>query len=330
MTDQASKLPRKPFGYDPTVVDQMLSDRDSMLGLAERRVRDAEAKVANLEEQLRAHQEAVTELSERLAVAEAAPPTPPPSVEPMPAPREEDPPLTPQFVTDEISKVIAAAESSTSQILERAWVATRDQVLEADRLWREVQAEVVRFAEWRDEAEAVVQGVQAAMDEARKRIEAVPMRIQEALAPVVESMVSVDAGVGKFTVASSLPLLLTPSGLEAARARAEAMGHGDELSIAGNNGMDQPAVQEPWQEQEAEAWSGMPETSEPDWSEPSAPDWSEPAGSSSAHAADPAYEGQPDHTDDAADEASQQLREFLGIPREPRDEEYQAGHPWGA
>lgn len=206
MTEQASKLPRKPFGYDPTVVDQMLSDRDSMLGLAERRVRDAEAKAANLEEQLRAHQEAVAELTERLAAAESVPL--PPALEPEAAPREEERPLTPQFVTDEISKVIAAAEETTSQILERAWVATRDQVLEADHLWREVQAEVVRFAEWRDEAEAVVHGVQAAMDEARKRIEAVPLRIQEALAPVVESMVSVDAGVGKFAVASSLPLLL--------------------------------------------------------------------------------------------------------------------------
>jgi cell division septum initiation protein DivIVA len=324
MTEQASKLPRKPFGYDPTVVDQMLSDRDSMLGLAERRVRDAEGKVANLEEQLRAHQEAVTELSERLAVAEAAPPPPPPSVEAEPAPREEESPLTPQFVTDEISKVIAAAESSTSQILERAWVATRDQVLEADRLWREVQAEVVRFAEWRDEAEAVVQDVQSAMDEARKRIEAVPLRIQEALAPVVESMVSVDAGVGKFTIASNLPLLLTPSGLQAARARAEAMGHGDELSLAGANGMGQPAVQDHWQEQsEPEGeWSGM--------AEPNEADWSDPAGSSQAPATEPAYVGPPEQSDDAADEASQQLREFLGIPGEPRDEEYQAGHPWGA
>jgi len=169
----------------------------------------------------------------------------------------------------------------------------------------------------------VVQGVQAAMEEARKRIEAVPLRIQEALGPVVESMVSVDVGVGKFTVASSLPLLLTPSGLEAARARAEAMGHGDELSRAGSNGMDQPAVQEHWQEQEPEgAWSGM--------AEPSEPHWSEPAESSAPPAAEPAYVGPPEQSDDAADEASQQLREFLGIPGEPRDEEYQTGHPWGA
>src|SRR5437867_3928332 len=131
MTEQASKLPRKPFGYDPTVVDQMLSDRDAMLGLAERRVRDAEGKAAQLEEQLRAQQQTVAQLNEQLAVAEAVPPPPEPTSEavPEPSPRQEEP-LTPQFVTDEISKVIAAAEESTSQILERAWVATRDQVLE--------------------------------------------------------------------------------------------------------------------------------------------------------------------------------------------------------
>ncbi len=324
MTEQASKLPRKPFGYDPTVVDQMLSDRDAMLGLAERRVRDAEAKTAQLEEQLRAQQQAVAELSEQLAVAESSPPpAPAPAAEPEPAPREEEP-LTPQFVTDEISKVIAAAEESTSQILERAWVATRDQVLEADRLWREVQAEVVRFAAWRDEAEAVARGVRDAMDEARRRIEAVPHRIQEALAPVVESMVSVDAGVEKFTAASALPLLLTPSGLEAARARAEAMGHGGELGAQRSAETYAPPPTDVWSDRgETESiWSGMGELDQPDWARPAepAPESSPEHGSADAE----------DHSESAVHEASQQLREFLGIPGGPGDEEYQSGHPWGA
>jgi hypothetical protein len=326
MTEQASKLPRKPFGYDPTVVDQMLSDRDAMLSLAERRVREAEAKSAQLEQEIRAQRQAVAELSERLAAVEAAPPPPaveaPAVHEPETAPREEEP-LTPQFVTDEISKVIAAAEESTSQILERAWVATRDQVLEADRLWREVQAEVVRLAAWRDEAEAVARGVKEAMDEARRRVEAVPHRIQEALAPVVESMVSVDAGVGKFTAASSLPLLLTPSGLEAARARAEVMGHGEEMgpnpSAAYESDTGEIWPKQPGTDSE---WSGMTELDEPDWARPPEP--------APAQEAEHAYGGEADETETAMDEASQQLREFLGIPAEPTGEEYQTGHPWGA
>jgi hypothetical protein len=321
MTEQLSKLPRKPFGYDPTVVDQMISDRDAMLSLAERRVRDAEAKAAQLQQQLQAQQQAVAALNERLVAAEAVPPLPPP--EPEPAVKKEEP-LTPQFVTDEISKVIAAAEESTSQILERAWVATRDQVLEADRLWREVQAEVVRFAAWRDEAEAVARGVREAMDEARQRIESVPQRIQEALAPVVESMVSVDAGVGKFTAASTVPLLLTPSGLEAARARAELMGHGSEMGDAVVSGQYAPP---------ADGWSEQDETLSPEWTGLSELDDSE-----WGHSTDPAPSPEPDdaytepvnESETAIDEAGKQLREFLGIPSDSNDDEYQAGHPWGA
>jgi hypothetical protein len=330
MTEQASKLPRKPFGYDPTVVDQMLSDRDAMLGLAERRVRDAEAKAAHLEQQLLSQQHAVAELTERVVAAEATPP-PLPVMEPEPAPTQrEEEPLSPQFVTDEISKVIAAAEESTSQILERAWVATRDQVLEADRLWREVQSEVVRFAAWRDEAEAVARGVKDAMDEARRRIETVPQRIQEALAPVVESMVSVDAGVGRFTAASALPLLLTPSGLEAARARAQAMGHGGELSERSDPGVHEPSPVDTWGEAgqpEASEWSAMTELDEPSWGGPvDPPPAAAPVPAEAEHSyAEPAHE-----QDTAMDEASQQLREFLGIPAESSDEEYQTGHPWGA
>jgi hypothetical protein len=340
MTEQASKLPRKPFGYDPTVVDQMMSDRDAMLSLAERRVRDAEAKAAQLEQQLAAHQQAVAELSERLAAAELAPLPPPPApvTEQEPEPAKEEVPLTPQFVTDEISKVIAAAEESTSQILERAWLVTRDQVLEADRLWREVQAEVVRFAAWRDDAEAVARSVREAMDEARKRIEAVPQRMQEALAPVVESMVSVDAGVGRFASASTVPLLLTPSGLEAARARANAIGHGDELGMgapasSGDHGASEPETAWPDESGAESGWSGMPAHvgADSEWSgmnELDQPDWAAPPQPPSA---DPGHgsEGS-DAQDSALDEASQQLREFLGVPNESPDEEYQAGHPWGA
>ena len=51
------KLPRKLFGYRPSSVDQLIADRDSMLGVAEQRVRSAEARIAELEEELSRRQE---------------------------------------------------------------------------------------------------------------------------------------------------------------------------------------------------------------------------------------------------------------------------------
>ena len=220
MSEQAPKLPRKPFGYDTMAVDRMLSERDSMLGLADRRVREAEARAAQLEEQLRTRENAVEELRAKLA---AVPPQPATVEEPQPEPEPEPEPLSPKFMTEELSKIVLAAEASTSQILERAWTSTRDQILEADSLWREIQAEVVRFAGWREEAEAVVGALQASLDDARDQLEAMPRRLQDAVGAAVDAIQRVDAGVSSFLQASTLPLLLTPAGLERARARASEM-----------------------------------------------------------------------------------------------------------
>jgi hypothetical protein len=194
----------------------MLADRDSMLALAERRVREAEGKAAKLEAVLAAKEAGLSELGQKLAELEEREAQP--TLEPEPQPE----PLTPRFMSEELSKVISAAEESTSQILSRARASTRDQILEADRLWREVQAEVVRFAAWREQAERSANAVQAAMDDARAQIDAVPERIQSALAAAVEAMVSVDSRMAAFASASSLPLLAAPSGLEEVRARVDA------------------------------------------------------------------------------------------------------------
>lgn len=220
------KLPRKPLGYDPAAVERLIAERDSMLGLAEHRIRQAESQLGELEGQLRARDQLLSQLQTELETR--------PEVEVMreePAgiveTEHEQPPLTPRFMTEELSKIVVAAEESTSQIIERAWSATRDQIVEADRLWREVQAEAVRFADWREEAESIVSALQSSIHEARSKIEEVPQRVQEALAPAVEAMVDVDTGMAKLNVTSQLPLLLTPSGLESARGEAS-MSRGDQ------------------------------------------------------------------------------------------------------
>jgi hypothetical protein len=222
------KLPRKPLGYDPAAVDRLISERDSMLGLAEHRIRQAEARLAELEEQLRGRDQLMAQLQTELEAREFLAAHAQTETQ---ADVEEPPPLTTKFMTEELSKIVVAAEESTSQIIERAWAATRDQIVETDRLWRDVQGEAVRFASWREDAEAIVDSVRDSIQAARAKIEEVPMRVQEALAPAVEAMVEVDAGMAKFAVASSLPLLVAPTGLQSARAGAQVSTESEEAGL---------------------------------------------------------------------------------------------------
>src|SRR3989442_9114617 len=219
MTEQPPKLPRKPFGYDPTVVDQLMADRDQMLSVAERRVREAEGKAARLEEQLAAKELALKDVKEKLS---ASPPPPEPEREPHWERLQDDPPLTSRFMTEELGKIIEAAEESTSQILERARASTREQIVEAHRLWQEVQAEVARITTWREGAESVVRSVQSPVEKARVGIDGLPHPIQSALSPPVEAMVKVDAGMSRFAAATTIPALANIAGLDEARARVAA------------------------------------------------------------------------------------------------------------
>jgi hypothetical protein len=301
MTDQPPKLPRKPFGYDPMVVDQMLADRDSMLALAERRVREAEGKAARLEEQISNRDAAITELNERINAV-------PPPAEPEPERQPEEEPLTPQFMTEELAKIMMAAEESTSQILSRARLSTRDHILEADRLWREVQSEVVKFAAWREQAESALSSVQSAIDTARAQIDAVPEKVQNALAPAVEAMVKVDSQMAGFSASATLPLLAAPTGLDEIRARMEV----PDASIAAAFAALSSSPSE------APPLDAIPSPSESDW-----PSLGQPP---SLNSDDLVATG-----DDAlVEEASQELRQFQATREATQSGAEDGSAVWGA
>ena len=121
-------------------------------------------------------------------------------------------------MSEELATAVKAAEASATKIIEQAWEATRMQIAQVDGLWREVQAEIVRFAQWRQHVDPLVSTVQGYIDEARTRIEEVPPRIQEALSPAIEAMARVDEGMGEFTKASDLPELLSRLHTDVAKA----------------------------------------------------------------------------------------------------------------
>ena len=255
MADHAPKMGKKFFGYDRASVERMLLERDAMLKVAERRVQSSEARAVQLEERLEEMNQRArkAEAAEAAAVAAAHTATPAERPEDSNASREGSASYAPQ----ELEKAVTAAEASASQIIE-AWMSTREQIAQADKLWRAVQEEVVRFAAWRDDVEPLMDQVQGFIRDARARIEEVPSRVQHALAPAVDAMVTVSEGMSKFAEVSTVPLLpsplraapgdhspegsLEPETAETARAHADGAGAAEEAAAGTHGHNDEEAL----------------------------------------------------------------------------------------
>ena len=128
-------------------------------------------------------------------------------------PRPRRPEATSSF-SEELAGILAAAEESAAGIVERARITTERQITESTRLWREVEAEVSRFASWREQVEPVIRRIAGKVDDVRTRIEEVPERIREALAPMADAISSLDSDMAELAAATTPPLLLKPSGLD--------------------------------------------------------------------------------------------------------------------
>jgi cell division septum initiation protein DivIVA len=210
------------LGYRRSAVDQVISDRDTMLRHAEARVRAAEGNVADLLTELSSLREANVRISEQMDQLRAelqsrdAEPLPVqvwaserPAPPPEPPPRDE---VTSKFMTEELAGILAAAEQSASRIVERARTSTEQQIVESNRLWRDVQGEVSRFGVWRDQVEPAIRRAQSKVEGVRDLVDDVPERIRQALAPMADAIAAIEADMAELTSALTPPLLLTPGG----------------------------------------------------------------------------------------------------------------------
>ena len=197
MSEQLPSMNRRLFGIRRSSVNQMIADRDVMLRQAEGRVRAAEAKVARLESDVGALEEANARLQEEIEAIRGGG-------------SASSPDVTTRFLNEELGTILAAAEDSASRIVDRARASTQQQVAEAERVWRETQTQVSKFAAWRDQVDPALHAAQAKIDEVRGRIEAVPDQIREALAPLAESVAALDGDLAEVTAATSPPVLSAP------------------------------------------------------------------------------------------------------------------------
>jgi hypothetical protein len=213
MSADGSKLPRGLFGYRRTVVQQVLEDRDIMVRSAEERVRRSEARVQQLEGELRSvktqngHLEARLErFGEQLDSLSARVDGPiEPSNDEAPQGHIQDPPVTSEsadappeaspasrLMAEELTSILLAGQEAAARMIERARDEAQRQIVEANRLLGEVHTGVREFSSWREDVQPVIARVQAMVDTVRNHIAQTPERVQYALAPLAEAMLSVD------------------------------------------------------------------------------------------------------------------------------------------
>lgn len=190
MNESSPLMTRGLFGIRRSAVNQLISDRDVLLRQAEGRVRAAEDKAARLESELAALQEANEKLQEETERSRNEP-------------KEFAPDVTRQFVTEELAGILTTAEQSANRILERARASTQLQVAEAERAWREAQAEVARVAAWRNRLDPVLRAAHSGIADVRARIDEVPDHIRQALSPLADSVASLSGELA--TVAGTPP-----------------------------------------------------------------------------------------------------------------------------
>jgi hypothetical protein len=143
-----------------------------------------------------------------------------------PARSKETTDITNRFLTEEIAGILAAAEESAARIVERARTTTQHQIAQSNRLWREVQGELSRFAAWREMVEPVMRAIHDKVEGVRDEIDQVPERIRQALAPMADSISTVDGDLSELLGQWTPPLLLAPTGLG---------GDGEEMVVDGDD-----------------------------------------------------------------------------------------------
>jgi uncharacterized protein YoxC len=119
-----------------------------------------------------------------------------------------------RLVTDEVGEILTVAQETAARIIERAKNTTERQIAQSNKLWEDVQTEVARLASWRADVEPVIRTVQSKVESVRDLIDEVPERIRSALAPMAESISSIDSDLAELASACTPPLLLTPGGLD--------------------------------------------------------------------------------------------------------------------
>jgi predicted nucleic acid-binding Zn-ribbon protein len=151
------------------------------------RATGAEQRVQDLEADLSAARAELAQKSQELASAKPA-----------------DPIL--DLLVHGIAPILDTAKQSAAAMMEEATAMTQQRIGEAEEAMRALHDRGRSLAEWWDGVQALVEPMLSTLETVRTRIAEVPSRVQEALAPLAETVGSVRDQLGTLANASEPPL----------------------------------------------------------------------------------------------------------------------------
>jgi hypothetical protein len=91
---------------------------------------------------------------------------------------------TPQSVAEQLNSLLLSADGAARRIVQEAEARARDQLADADRKIRWMEAETAKMSKWSQQTEQMLQSLSTAVGDFRRDVEAIPQRISDALNPL--------------------------------------------------------------------------------------------------------------------------------------------------
>jgi chromosome segregation ATPase len=223
------------FRFRRTAMDRIVADREMMLRQAQARAEAAERDLEELRRELDEARQQQARHDEELSALRAR-------IEEASRTDDAAAAVTSQQLSEQVRSILASAERTAQDIIQRAREDTDERGREVDEMWRDLQTQVARLAAWRDKVDPLVRSVRVRLEELRHLVDEVPDRLTDALGPLAAGVQQARADIDELADAGQPPLLLTPGAGDRTASAEAATRSGDEVEELRRIGESGPGV----------------------------------------------------------------------------------------
>jgi hypothetical protein len=219
-------LRRRLFGFKPQQVHALLADRDFAVGRALERAASLEGELAGARDRVKAADQRAMELQGRALSAEERAISAEERLHGLetellaarrelseratpPAPKQPDEVLVGMLARG-LAPIIDTARASAAAMIDEATQISEQRVGEADNVMRALQEQSRLMASWWTGMRGLFEPMLTTLDQARSGMSEVPMRVEQALSPVMNLLGEVKDQLGLIAEAAEPPPFEAP------------------------------------------------------------------------------------------------------------------------